>query len=98
MIYTMTFKTVGLQDHLTDHVTRMTLRGVKEYAQVEEVSARFRDLVTASDLSCGIGVSETVEYWEKVQRTSTGSYIDLVPSKNGTGTCLTHAWRVLTCD
>jgi hypothetical protein len=41
----------------------MTLRGLKEYARVEEVSAGFGvDLVLASDLSRGIGVSETVEY------------------------------------
>ncbi len=41
----------------------MTLRGLKEYAQVEEVSAGFGvDSVSASDLSCGIGVSETAEY------------------------------------
>ncbi len=36
---------------------------VKEYAQAEEVSAGFGvDLVLASDLSRGIGVSEMVEY------------------------------------
>ncbi len=36
---------------------------MKEYAQAEEVLARFRvDLVSASDLSRGIGLSETVEY------------------------------------
>jgi hypothetical protein len=65
---------------------------LKEYAQVEEVSAGFGvDLVSASDLSRGIRVSETVEYMEKVQRTSAGPYIDLVPGKNGTGTCLTRA-------
>ncbi len=41
------------------HVTRMTLRGLKEYARAEEVSARFRvDLESASDLSHGIRVSE----------------------------------------
>ncbi len=49
------------------------------------------DLVLASDLSHGIGVSEMAEYLEKVQRTSTGPYVDLVPGKNGTGTCLMHA-------
>ncbi len=55
---------------------------VKEYAQTEEVSARFGvDSVSASDLSCGIGVSETAEYLEKVQPTSAGPYIDLVPGK-----------------
>jgi hypothetical protein len=70
----------------------MTLRGLKEYARAEEVSARFGvDLVSASDLSRGIGVSETAEYLEKVQRTSTGPYVDLVRGKNGSGTCLTCA-------
>jgi hypothetical protein len=57
-----------------------------------EVSAGFGvDLVSASDLSHGIGVSETAEYLEKVQRTSAGPYVDLVPGKNVTGTCLTRA-------
>ncbi len=65
---------------------------MKEYAQAEEVSAGFRvDSVLGSDLSCGIGVSEMVEYMEKVQRTSAGPYVDLVPGENGTGTCLTCA-------
>ncbi len=45
------------------HVTRMTLRGLKEYARAEEVSAGFGvDSVSALVLSRGIGVSETVEY------------------------------------
>jgi hypothetical protein len=70
----------------------MTLRGLKDYAQAEEVSTGFRvDLESVSDLSRGIGVSETVEYWEKVQRTSAGPHVDLVPGGNGTGTCLTRA-------
>ncbi len=70
----------------------MTLRGLKENARAEEVSAGFGvNLVSASDLSHGIGVSEMVEYLEKFQRTSAGPYIDLVPGKNGTGTCLTCA-------
>jgi hypothetical protein len=70
----------------------MTLSGLKEYARAKEVSAKFRvDLVSASDLSRGIRVSETVEYWEKVQRTFKGPYVDLVPGENGTGTCLTRA-------
>jgi hypothetical protein len=70
----------------------MTLRGLKEYARAEEVSAGFGvDSVSVSDLSHGIGFSETAEYLEKVQRTSTGPYVDLVPDKNGTGTCLTCA-------
>ncbi len=60
----------------------MTLRGLREYAQAEEVSARFGvDLVLAPDLSHGIGVSETAGYLEKVQHTSAGPYVDLVPGK-----------------
>jgi hypothetical protein len=56
---------------------------MKEYAQVDEVLAGFGvDSELASDLSRGIRVSETAEYWEKV---------DLVPGKIGTGTCLMHA-------
>ncbi len=38
-------------------------KGLKEYAQAEGVSSGFGvDLVSASDLSHGIGVSETAEY------------------------------------
>jgi hypothetical protein len=41
----------------------MTLRGLKEYAQAEEVLAGFGgDSVLALDLSCRIGVLERVEY------------------------------------
>ncbi len=70
----------------------MTLRGLKEYAQAEEVLAGFGiDLVSASDLSRGIGVSKTAEYYEKVQRTSAVPYVDLVPGENGTDMCLMHA-------
>jgi hypothetical protein len=70
----------------------MTLTGLKENARVEGVSVRFGvDLESASDLSCGIGVSEMAECWEKVQRTSTRPHVDLVPGRNGTGTCLMHA-------
>ncbi len=65
---------------------------MKEYAQAEEVLAGFGvDLVSASDLSHGIGVSETAEYFKKVQSTSAGPYVDLVPGENGTGMCLTRA-------
>ncbi len=65
---------------------------MKEYARAEEVSAGFGvDSVSVSDLSHGIGVSEMAEYLEKVQCTSAGPYVDLVPGKNGTGTCLTRA-------
>jgi hypothetical protein len=57
---------------------------MKEYAQAEEVSAGFgEDSVLASDLSCGIGVSETAEYLEKVQHASAGPYVDLERAKMG---------------
>ncbi len=70
----------------------MTLRGLKEHAQAEGVSAGFGvDSESVSDLYCGIGVSETAEYWEKVQRTSTRPHVDLIPGWNGTGTYLTRA-------
>ncbi len=70
----------------------MTLRGLKEYARVEGIFARFRvDWGSVSDLSCGIGVSEMAEYWEKVQRTSVRTHVDLIPGGNGTGMCLMHA-------
>ncbi len=56
------------------------------------ISRRFGvDLESASDLSRRIGVSETAEYWEKIQRTSARPHVDLVPGGNGTGTCLTRA-------
>jgi hypothetical protein len=64
----------------------MTLRGLKEYAQAEGVSAGF-----GVDSESGIGVSETAECWEKVQRTSARPHVDLVPGGDGTGTHLTHA-------
>ncbi len=49
------------------------------------------DSESASDLSRRIGVSETAEYWEKVQRISVRPHVDLVPGGNGTGTRLTRA-------
>jgi hypothetical protein len=70
----------------------MTLRGLKEYAQMEGVLAGFGvDLELVSDLSRGIGVSEMAECSEKVGRTSARPHVDLVPGGNGTGTRLTHA-------
>jgi hypothetical protein len=69
------------------HVTQMTLRKLKEYAQAEGVSVGFGvDSESASDLSRGIGVSETTECWEKVPCTSARPHVDLVPGVNGTGT------------
>jgi hypothetical protein len=49
------------------------------------------DSELVSDLSRRIGVSETAEYWEKVQRTSARPHVDLAPGGNGTGTRLTRA-------
>jgi hypothetical protein len=70
----------------------MTLRGQKEYARAEGVSAGFRvDSELASDLSHGIGVSEMAECSKKVQRTSARPHIDLVLGGNGTGMHLTRA-------
>ncbi len=70
----------------------MTLRGLKEYAQAERVLAEFGvDSESASDLSCGIGVSETAECWEIVQLTSARHHVDLVLAGNGTGMRLTRA-------
>jgi hypothetical protein len=56
------------------------------------IGRRFRvDLESASDFFCRVGVSETAEYWEKVQRTSVRPHVDLVPGENGACTRLTHA-------
>ena len=74
------------------HVTQMTLRGLKEYAQGEGVSAEFGvDSESVSDLSRRIGVLEMAEYWEKVQPTSARPHVDLVLGGNGTGTRLMRA-------
>ncbi len=78
----------------------MTLRGLKENAQAEGVLAVFGvDLESASDHSHGIGVSEMRECWEKVQRTSAGPHVGLVPGGNETGTRLMRAdtWQQGTC-
>ncbi len=70
----------------------MTLRGLKEYARAEGVSAKLGvDLELAIDLSRRNGVSETAEYCEKVPRTSARPHLDLVPGGNGTGTRLMRA-------
>jgi hypothetical protein len=70
----------------------MTLRGLKEYARAEGVSAELgvtSELVV--DLSCGNRVPEVAEYCEKILRTSARPHIDLVPGRNGTGTRLMRA-------
>jgi hypothetical protein len=65
---------------------------MNEYAQAEGVSAGFGvDSESMSDLSHGIGVSETAECWEKVQRTSARPHVDLVPGGNVTGMRLARA-------
>jgi hypothetical protein len=64
----------------------MTLRGLKEYAGLEGVSAELGvALELAIDLSHGNGESEMAEYCEKVPRTSARPHVDLVPGGNGTG-------------
>ena len=61
MIITMSF--VGAQILTKQQGRTAHTQPVKEYAQVEEVLAGFGvDLVSASDLSRGIGVSEMAEY------------------------------------
>ncbi len=70
----------------------MTLRGLKEYAQMKGVLAGFGvDSESMSDLSRGIRVSETAECSEKVQHTCAGPHVDLAPGENGTGMRLMHA-------
>ncbi len=59
---------------------------------MQRIGRRFGvDSESVSDLSRRIRVSETVEYWEKVQRTSARPHIDLVPGRNGIGRCLMRA-------
>jgi hypothetical protein len=68
---------------------------------MEGLSAGFGvDLESASDLSRGIGVSETAECWEKDPCTSARPHVDLVPGRNGTGMRLTRAdtWQRGTCS
>jgi hypothetical protein len=70
----------------------MTLRGLNEYAQVEGVSAELGVVSeSVADLSCENGVPEMVEYCKKVPRNSARPHIDVIPGRNGTGTCLTRA-------
>jgi hypothetical protein len=70
----------------------MTLRGLKEYARAEGVSAELGVASElAADLSRGNGVPEMAEYCEKVPPSSARPHVDLVPGGIGTGTRLTHA-------
>jgi hypothetical protein len=70
----------------------MTLRGLKEYARAEGVSAKLGVASeSAVDLSRRNGVPETAEYCDKVPRSSARPHVDLVPGRNGTGMRLMHA-------
>ncbi len=70
----------------------MTLRGLREYARAEGVSAGFGvDSESAADLSHGIRVSETAECWEKVSCTSVRPHVDIVLGGNETGRRLMRA-------
>jgi hypothetical protein len=70
----------------------MTLRGLKEYAQVKGILAKLGVASElAVDLSRGNGVPEMAEYCEKVPHASARPHVDLVPGGNGTGTRLTRA-------
>ncbi len=65
---------------------------MKEYAPAEGVSAKLGvALELVIDLSHENGVSEMVEYCEKVLCTSTRPHVDLVPGGNGTGMRLMRA-------
>ena len=70
----------------------MTLRGLKEHARAEGLSAKFGIASeSVADLSYGNGVPETMEYCEKVPRSSARPHVDLVPDGNGSGMRLTRA-------
>jgi hypothetical protein len=74
------------------HVTQMTLRGLKEYAQAEGVLAELGvALELAADLSHENGVPQMVEYYKKVLPNSARPHLDVLPGGNGTGTRLTRA-------
>ncbi len=70
----------------------MTLRGLKEYAQVEGVSIKLGvALELAEDLSHGNRAPEMAENCEKVSHSSARSHINVVPEGNGTCMCMTRA-------
>jgi hypothetical protein len=64
---------------------------LKRYARAKGVSNMPKRREYRPEIRSRFGVSETVEYWEKVQRTSARPHVDLVPGKNGTGTRLMRA-------
>jgi hypothetical protein len=70
----------------------MTLRGLKEYAQVEGVSVELRvALELTADLSHKNGVPETAEYYKKVPCNSARPHINVAPDGSVTGTRLKRA-------
>jgi hypothetical protein len=70
------------------HVTQMTLRGLKEYAQVEGVSVKLGvALESMADLSHKNGVPEMAEYYEKVPCISARPHVGVVPDGSVTDTC-----------
>jgi hypothetical protein len=74
------------------HVTQMTLRGLKKYAQAEGVSVELGvALELMADLSCKNGVPQMAEYYEKVLCNSARPHVDVVLDRSMTGTCLTRA-------
>jgi hypothetical protein len=78
----------------TEHpqITLLAFTSLKEYARVEEVLAELGvALELAADLSHENRVPEMVEYCEKVSRNYARPHVDVVPDRNGTGTCLTRA-------
>jgi hypothetical protein len=70
----------------------MTLRGLKEYARAEGLSAKLGVASESGvDLSHRNGVPEMAEYCEKVLRSSARPHVDLVPGGNETGIQLRRA-------
>jgi hypothetical protein len=78
------------------HVTQMTLRGLREYAQAEGVLV---ELGVASELTLDLswknGVSETTKFCKKDPCNSTRPYIDFVLGGSVTDTCLTRVSRYM---
>ncbi len=68
------------------HLTQKTLRGLKEYARLEGVSAKLGVASeSAVDLYHKNRGPEMAEYCEKVPRSSVRPHVDLVLGRNGTG-------------
>jgi hypothetical protein len=76
------------------HVTQMTLRGLKEYAQAKGVLVELGvALESTSDLSWKNGVSKTAEYSNKILCNSARPHVDFVLVRNVTDMCLTRVSR-----